>query len=314
MINLDKCIEQLLRCEMLSESNVKEICDKMKDQMIEESNIASVKSPVTIVGDLHAQFYDMLEIFNVGGKIPDTNYLFMGNYIDRGFFSVETISLLVCFKLKYPNRITLLRGNHECRNISQIYGFYSECIRKYGSTSVWKYFTDLFDYFPISALVDDRIFIVHGGLSQYLVTLDNIRVVDRFMEIPTTMDAPLTELLWSDPTTDSEIKEFAANTGRGAGCLFGQDSVQRFLRVNKLEHIVRGHQLCMDGYQTLFNNKLSTVWSAPNFCGRSGNVASILEVSESHEKYYNTFCACPDSEREKLPFPTLKEFPDYYMV
>jgi len=307
-INLDKCIEQLMRCEMLSEATVKEICDKMKEQLIDEANIVHLKAPVTIVGDIHGQFYDLLEIFKIGGKCPDTNYLFLGDYIDRGYFGVETISLLTCLKLRYPHRITLLRGSHESRPITQVYGFYGECLRKYGNANVWKYFTDMFDYLTIAAIVDERIFCVHGGLSPSITSLDQIRVINRFQEI--SPDSPIADLMWSDP--DPERDGYNASQ-RGAGYSFGQNTINNFLKTNKIETIVRGHQLCMDGYQTLFNGKISTIWSAPNYCNRCGNIASILEISENLDKYFNTFSACPDSERQKPSFDSLKEIPDYYL-
>lgn len=120
-----------------------------------------------------------MELFRIGGSPPDTNVCFCGDYVDRGFFSVESVSLLVCLKVRYPERVYILRGNHESRQITQVYGFYDECIRKYGSANVWKLFTDLFDYFPLTALVDNRIFCLHGGLSPSIDTLDHVRYVQR---------------------------------------------------------------------------------------------------------------------------------------
>ena len=116
----------------------------------------------------------------IGGETPDTNYLFMGDYVDRGYYSVETVSLLMCLKVRFPNRIYLTRGNHESRHITQVYGFYDECMRKYGNSNVWKYFTDLFDYVPLTAVVDNQIFCLHGGLSPSIETLDNIKMLERF--------------------------------------------------------------------------------------------------------------------------------------
>ncbi|KAH9674059.1 serine/threonine-protein phosphatase PP2A-4 catalytic subunit [Citrus sinensis] len=150
--DLDEQISQLMQCKPLSEPQVKALCEKAKEILMEESNVQPVKSPVTICGDIHGQFHDLAELFQIGGKCPDTNYLFMGDYVDRGYYSVETVTLLVALKVRYPQRITILRGNHESRQITQVYGFYDECLRKYGNANIWKIFTDLFDYFPLTAL------------------------------------------------------------------------------------------------------------------------------------------------------------------
>lgn len=133
---------------------------------------------------MHGQFHDLAELFKIGGNVPDTNYLFMGDYVDRGYYSVETVSLLVALKVRFRERITILRGNHESRQITQVYGFYDECQRKYGNANVWKYFTELFDLLPLTAIVEGEIFCLHGGLSPSLETLDQIRNLDRNQEVP----------------------------------------------------------------------------------------------------------------------------------
>uniref|UniRef100_A0A8C8BDT1 Serine/threonine-protein phosphatase n=1 Tax=Otus sunia TaxID=257818 RepID=A0A8C8BDT1_9STRI len=181
---LDQWIEQLNECRQLSESQVRSLCEKAKEILTKESNVQEVRCPVTVCGDVHGQFHDLMELFRIGGKSPDTNYLFMGDYVDRGYYSVETVTLLVALKVRYPERITILRGNHESRQITQVYGFYDECLRKYGNANVWKYFTDLFDYLPLTALVDGQIFCLHGGLSPSIDTLDHIRALDRLQEVP----------------------------------------------------------------------------------------------------------------------------------
>ena len=123
--------------------------------MSSESNVHHVRCPVTVCGDIHGQFHDLIELFKIGGKSPDTHYHYMGDNVDRGYYSVETVTLLLCLKVRYKDRICILRGNHESRQITQVYGFYDECVRKYGNANVWKYLTDLFDYLPLTAVVEN---------------------------------------------------------------------------------------------------------------------------------------------------------------
>eukprot|EP00736_Rhodelphis_marinus_P002369 Rmarinus@m.13824 len=308
--NLDALIEKLMDCELPTEHEVNWICEKVKEVLIEESNVQRVSSPVTIVGDIHGQFYDLKELFYIGGQCPNTNYLFLGDYVDRGYFSVETISLLVCLKLRFPNRITLLRGNHEARTTTQTYGFYIECMKKYGNLNVWRHFTNMFDYLSITAVIDDKYLCVHGGLSPSLHALDQIRVLDRFQEVP--HDGPLADLLWSDPDKDHKYKEGFHFSERGSGYVFAQDVVDKFCHDNDLQHIMRAHQLIKEGYMVLFNNKLSTVWSAPNYCYRCGNVASVLEIDDHGNFRYNVFDAAPDNERVTPKDRWVSEAPSYF--
>lgn len=157
-------INELMDCKQLPETEIKKLCEKVKifnnqakEILAKESNVQAVSCPVTICGDIHGQFHDLQELFKIGGNLPDTNYLFMGDYVDRGYYSVETVSLLVALKIRFPNRLTILRGNHESRQITQVYGFYDECLRKYGNANVWKYFTDVFDCLPLTALVENQV-------------------------------------------------------------------------------------------------------------------------------------------------------------
>ena len=194
---LDAWIEHLLECKPLSEPQVKTLTEMAKEILETESNVQPVRAPVTICGDIHGQFHDLMELFRIGGVAPDTNFLFQGDYVDRGYFSVETVTLLVCLKVRFSKRIFILRGNHESRQITQVYGFYDECMKKYGSANVWKMFTDLFDYLPVTAVVENSIFCLHGGLSPSIETLENIRQLDRVCEVP--HEGPMCDLLWSDP-------------------------------------------------------------------------------------------------------------------
>jgi diadenosine tetraphosphatase ApaH/serine/threonine PP2A family protein phosphatase len=305
-----------------------------------------------------------MELFRVGGDVPDTNYLFMGDFVDRGFYSLESFLLLLCLKVRYPDRITLIRGNHESRQITTVYGFYDECIRKYGSANVWRYCCEVFDYLALGALVlgasseleptsriensqlegeletevlnangevtamsyrpryrsssdastDTRdispprdisaapgntpartgpagtgasgssggssgttagaVLCVHGGLSPLVDSVDKIRLIDRKQEVP--HEGAMCDLLWSDP---DEIEGWGLSP-RGAGFLFGGDIVKHFNHKNDLSLIARAHQLVMEGYKEMFDGGIVTVWSAPNYCYRCGNVAAILELGE----------------------------------
>ena len=272
--NVDVCLEQLKRGEIVSESHLKILCQYVSELLMEESNVQPVVSPVTIVGDIHGQHFDLLHMFNVvSGWPPHTNYIFLGDFVDRGHNSVETLTLLLCLKYKYPDCITLLRGNHESRQITQVYGFYDECLRKYGNASTWRHCVQCFDTFGLAAIIDEQVLCVHGGLSPDVRTLDQIRAIDRNQEIP--HEGAFCDLVWSDPEDISSPWQMSP---RGAGYLFGQIVTDEFHQVNHLQLIARAHQLVMEGRKYHFNDRLVTVWSAPNYCYRCGNVAAVLEI------------------------------------
>merc|ERR1711892_1391489 len=157
--SLDKWISQLMGRQKLSEPQVKLLCEKAKEILSQESNVQTVQCPVTVCGDVHGQFHDVMELFKTGGPLPDTNYLFMGDYVDRGYYSVETVTLLLAMKVRYRSRITILRGNHESRQTTQVYGFYDECLQKYGNPNAWKYFTDCLTIFLLRLSLKIRYFV-----------------------------------------------------------------------------------------------------------------------------------------------------------
>ncbi|CRK44252.1 hypothetical protein BN1723_000938 [Verticillium longisporum] len=420
MSDLDRAIAQLRACRPIPEAEVRQLCHKARELLIEEGNVVTVTAPVTICGDIHGQFHDLMELFRVGGDVPDTNYLFMGDFVDRGFYSLESFLLLLCLKVRYPDRMTLIRGNHESRQITTVYGFYDECMRKYGSANVWRYCCDVFDYLALGAIVlgtsqqlspspgqkpiddqieievcdqtgnlisrfhrltgrlptperepdpnapqagdktgppgsgasgssggslspspgqkpiDDQIEIevcdqtgnlisrfhrvtgrlptperepdpdapqagdktgppgsgasgssggsvgnpsgavlcVHGGLSPLVDSVDKIRLLDRKQEVP--HEGAMCDLLWSDP---DDIDGWGLSP-RGAGFLFGADIVKVFNHRNDISLIARAHQLVMEGFKEMFDSSIVTVWSAPNYCYRCGNVAALLELCE----------------------------------
>ena len=145
MVDLDKIIEKLRKFELPTEQELVELCEKAKEILDKLDNVAVLGCPITVCGDIHGQFEDLLELFDVGGEVLETNHVFLGDLVDRGYNCIETFILLLTLKVKYPDRITILRGNHESRQITQVYGFYHECQRKYGSINVWKMCTDIFD-------------------------------------------------------------------------------------------------------------------------------------------------------------------------
>ncbi|KAI7559260.1 Metallo-dependent phosphatase, partial [Hortaea werneckii] len=220
------------------------------------------------------------------------NFIFLGDFVDRGYFSLETFTLLMCLKAKFPDKITLVRGNHESRQITQVYGFYEECQQKYGNASVWKSCCQVFDFLALAAIIDGKVLCVHGGLSPEIRTLDQIRVVARAQEIP--HEGAFCDLVWSDP---EEVDTWAVSP-RGAGWLFGDKVSSEFNHVNNLQLIARAHQLVNEGYKYHFQSQdVVTVWSAPNYCYRCGNVASIMTLGEDLEPDFKIFSAVPDHRR-----------------
>ncbi|KAF4325302.1 hypothetical protein BBO99_00000377 [Phytophthora kernoviae] len=284
-------LERLQHGEHLESNAVLSLCERVKDLLVEDDNVVHVQSPVAVCGDIHGQFHDLLELFKLSGQAPATSYIFLGDFVDRGAMSVETISLLCVLKASYPDRITLLRGNHESRQTTQVYGFQMECMKKYeGDGRIYKAFMELFDFLPVGALIDERLLCLHGGLSPALHHLDQLRMLDRFQEIPP--DGIFADIVWSDP--DAKTLGFHMSP-RGAGYIFGEDVVEKFLHTNKLAHMSRAHQLCMEGYQVLFRETFSTVWSAPNYCHRFGNLAAVMVVDDNLERTYKTFKEAPSS-------------------
>ncbi|KAF9007076.1 Metallo-dependent phosphatase-like protein [Cyathus striatus] len=289
----DKWIEQLKSCQHLPEADMKVLCERVKSILLEESNIQPVSSPVTICGDIHGQFWDLIELLRKGGDVPDTSYIFMGDFVDRGHYSLETVSLLFALKARYPDKVTLLRGNHESRQITQVYGFFDECQQKYGSATVWKACCNVFDYLNLAAIIDGEVLCVHGGLSPDIRTLDQIRVLSRAQEIP--HEGAFCDLMWSDP---DDIDNWAVSP-RGAGWLFGGAVTQEFNHLNRLTLIARAHQLVQEGYKYMFDSQLVTVWSAPNYCYRCGNLASIMTVHDDGSQSFMVYDAAEENERDK---------------
>jgi len=304
---VDGWLEKLYGETELTELEVKSLCEKAREVLSQEENVASVDCPVTVCGDVHGQYFDLLELFRIGGQIPNTNYIFMGDYVDRGNHSVRTVTLLMCLKVRYRERITLTRGNHESRQITQVYGFYDECLRLYGNPNVWKMFTDLFDYLPLTALVEKQIFCLHGGLSPSIDSLNHIMDQDRVQEVP--HEGPMCDLLWSDP----DDRCGWGISPRGAGYTFGLDVSENFNHTNGLTLVGRAHQLVMDGYNWTHEKNVVTIFSAPNYCYRCGNQAAVMEIDEHLEYTLLQFDPAPRDIEAQKEQAKERKLPDYFL-
>jgi hypothetical protein len=186
----------------ISESEIKQICTRVKPIILSQPMLLELEAPLKICGDVHGQYTDLLRLFEYGGFPPNSNYLFLGDYVDRGKQSLEVICLLLCYKIQYPTNFFLLRGNHEAAGINRIYGFYDECKRRY-SIKLWKVFSDVFNCLPVSALVDEKILCMHGGLSPEISSLQQIADLSRPSDVPDV--GLMCDLLWSDPDTSVSV-------------------------------------------------------------------------------------------------------------
>lgn len=287
-MNLDAWEEQVRRIEPLPLKDMQLLLRTATDLFIEESNVQNLHLPVTICGDIHGQFPDLLRLFEVAGALKgdnsSMNYVFLGDLVDRGYNGVEVLTFLLILKLKYPHKITLIRGNHETRQVTSMYGFYDECNKKYTTAEIWKLCTEVFDCFPIAALIDGRALCIHGGLSPEVRAIDHIRLLNRRQEIPN--EGPFSDLVWSDP---DNVEGWVVSQ-RGAGFLFGSQVTREFIFRNKLNLISRAHQLVHEGFKYHFDEEyLCTVWSAPNYCYRCNNLASVLRIYEDESREFVVF-------------------------
>jgi len=280
----------------LSESEIKILCHMVRPIFLNQPMLIELEAPLKICGDIHGQYTDLLRLFEYGGFPPESNYLFLGDYVDRGKQSLETICLLLCYKIQHPQNFFILRGNHESAGINRIYGFYDECKRRY-SIKLWKTFSDVFNCLPVSALVDEKILCMHGGLSPEMESLQQIADLPRPKDVPDV--GLMCDLLWSDP--DTSVNGWGENE-RGVSFVFGADVVAEFLDRHDLDLLVRAHQVVEDGYEFFAGRRLVTLFSAPNYCGEFDNAGGIISVDE------NLMCSFqilkPSSRSSRFPART----------
>lgn len=251
-------------------------------------NDPAAKARVTVCGDTHGQFYDVCNIFESNGYPSAKNpYLFNGDYVDRGSWSVECALTYLLFKIHDPTCIYLTRGNHETKNMNRIYGFEGEVRAKYDE-KIFELFLEVFGHLPLAATIAGKVFVTHGGLStREDVMLEDIRKIKRGMEPPES--GLMSDLLWSDP------QPFAGKSPskRGVGFSFGPDITEAFLKRNNLSLLVRSHEVKEEGYLVEHGGKTITVFSAPNYCDTMGNKGAFIHFDESLEPKFTKFEAVP---------------------
>ena len=245
-----------------------------------ESIIVEVEAPLVISGDIHGQLHDLLRFFNTIGPPPNKKYLFQGDYVDRSPCDVEVITLLFAYKLRYPQHVILLRGNHECRLINQTYGFKESCKRSFDrdGLKIWRKFSQAFQNLPILGLIDDKILCMHGGISNHIKSIDQLKRLKKPDNIPD--DGLLCDLVWSDPEK-SQYQEYVFNDSRGVGVLFNEAAVEKICDKLDIDLISRSHQVVDDGYEFFANRQLVTIFSAPGYMGDFDNEGAMMDVDET---------------------------------
>ncbi|CAA91326.1 Serine/threonine-protein phosphatase [Caenorhabditis elegans] len=283
MVNIPSFIDRLLsvndtsnpsltRC--INEADIDVVIEKCTKILLAQATMVEVQAPIAVCGDIHGQYTDLLRIFNRCSFPPDQNYLFLGDYVDRGRQQLEVICLLMAYKIRYPNRFFILRGNHECASINRTYGFYDECKRRY-SLALYNDFQNLFNHLPLCAMISGRIFCMHGGLSQKLVSWTQLAEITRPFDPPNNSLAM--DLLWADP--ENNMTGWAESS-RGVSQIFGADVVKDFTEKMNIDLIARGHQVVQDGYEFFADKRLVTIFSAPKYCGEFDNNAAVMIVDE----------------------------------
>jgi serine/threonine-protein phosphatase PP1 catalytic subunit len=300
----NKVIKSISESNLLSLEELKFLCSKSLEIFMEEPVFLELNAPIVICGDTHGQFRDLLRLFDFGGSPSKKQYLFLGDYVDRGKNSIETISLLLAFKIKYPKNIYLLRGNHESEMINRTYGFFDECKRRY-NIRIWKNFSDCFNWLPISALVNEKILCMHGGLSPELIDIKCLKKIVRPTEVPDR--GLLCDLLWSDP--ERGVKDWAPNQ-RGISVLFNENIIKKTIEDLDIDLICRAHQVVENGYEFFAQRRLVTVFSAPNYCGQFDNAGAFMVVNKDLMCGFKVLV--PEIKEGMIPAYMSKEFMKSY--
>jgi len=280
--------DHLLREGKLTKESTIKIVEKAIEIFSSESTLLKLKDPITVVGDIHGQYYDFVKLIEVGGEPPGNQYLFLGDYVDRGSYSVEVLMLIFAYKINFPKRLWMLRGNHECRQMTQFFNFRDECEHKH-DTDVYNVFMEVFDSLPLTGLINGKFLGIHGGLSPELTALRQLDKLDRFREPP--REGILCDLLWSDPHEEKEgepkTDAYIKNEVRGCSWFFTYEACSTFLYKNSILSIIRAHEAQIEGYKMHRTNESTgfptviTIFSAPNYCDVYNNKGAILKFDNN---------------------------------
>jgi len=293
-INLENLKTHLQREGRLLKNDAMHIVKTAAEKFRQEPNLLILEDPITVCGDIHGQFFDLLRLLEKAGNPGTTQYLFLGDYVDRGCFSIECVLYLFAIKIRFPKMFWMLRGNHECRHLTSYFNFRDECIYKFDE-ELYDVIMESFDCLPISATINGKFLALHGGISPDICHLNDIQAIDRFQEVPT--DGPMCDMLWADPAAeendnredswskdDNGSKGFTFNETRQCSYNYGEDAVTDFLNSNDLVSIFRAHEACFDGYKFQFVSedvelpKVITIFSAPNYCDVYKNKGACIQI------------------------------------
>jgi len=275
----DKNIDSLasrsiaLHLPLFGADTVSEICKASKEIFMNEQTLLRIQSPFVVVGDIHGHILDLFRVLQTYGLPFQQKYVFLGDFVDRGEFCLETVLIVLLMKILCPKNVYIIRGNHEFRFMCSEGGFLDKIKEIYDDETVFDHFIDTFGYMPLAALIDGSVLCVHGGIGPDLYSLDQINNIKRpFHDFG---DCVADSIYWSDP---SDNIDFFAPSTRGIGYLFGKDGLNHFLETNCITHLVRAHEVTMQGAIYKFNGKVISVFGASSYCGAMNNSSGVLII------------------------------------
>ncbi|MDI1491744.1 MAG: Palmitoyl-protein thioesterase 1 [Ramalina farinacea] len=254
---------------------------------------------LTVCGDTHGQFFDLMELFRLNGfPTEDHYYLFNGDFVDRGSWSTEIVLLLYAYKWLHPQSFFLNRGNHETDDMNKVYGFEGECKAKYNDKT-FKLFSESFSALPLATLIGKKYFTLHGGLfSDDKTSLDDVRKLDRHKQRQPGQQGLMMEMLWTDPQPNPG----RGPSKRGVGMQFGPDVTKRFCEANGLDAVIRSHEVRMEGYEVEHDGRCITVFSAPKYCDSTENKGAYINIGPEYKLDYHKFDAVPHPDIKPMAY------------